>query len=160
MSAAPDPRHGATVSWQRGEHEAFVDQRYSRGHVLRFDGGVEVAGSSSPLHVPWPMSVEAAVDPEEAFVASLSACHMLWFLSLAAAQGYVVDSYRDAADGVMTRNVQGKLWVSRVTLRPEVHFSGPHQPSPDGLVELHHRAHDACYIANSVKTDVRCEPIF
>ena len=160
MSTPSDHRYGAELSWQRGEHEAFVDQRYSRGHVMRFDGGVEVAGSSSPLSVPLPMSVVAAVDPEEAFVASIAACHMLWFLWLAAAQRHVVDSYRDTANGVMTRNAQGKLWVSTVTLRPAVRFSGPRQPSAEMVIELHHRAHDACYIANSVKTDIRCEPSF
>ncbi len=151
--------YAAEVLWQRAAHEAFTDQRYSRRHRLLFDGGTEVPGSSSPLSVPLPMSDAAAVDPEEAFVASIAACHMLWFLALAAKQGYVVDRYRDAAQGVMTKNAAGKLWVSTVTLRPEVGFSAARHPSRDELLQLHHRAHEECFIANSVKSEVRCEPI-
>jgi len=151
--------YGAEVRWQRAAHEAFTDNRYSRRHQLRFDGGTEVPGSSSPSVVPLPMSDPAAVDPEEAFVAALAACHMLWFLSLAAALGYVVDSYRDAAVGVMTKDFDGKLWISTVTLRPEVRFGGERQPSANALQQLHHRAHEECFIANSVKTEVRCEPV-
>jgi len=150
--------YGAEVSWQRGAAERFTDNRYSRRHLWRFDGGVEVAGSSSPLSVPLPYSDPAAVDPEEAFVASIAACHMLWFLALAAKAGFVVASYRDAASGVMTNNAQGKLWVSAVTLRPETAFDGERRPSRDELLALHHRAHEECFIANSVKTEVRCEP--
>jgi organic hydroperoxide reductase OsmC/OhrA len=151
--------YGAEVQWQRAPHEAFTDNRYSRKHRLRFDGGTEVPGSSSPLVVPLPMSDAAAVDPEEAFVASLAACHMLWFLSLAAQQGHVVDSYRDAAIGAMTKNAAGKLWISSVTLRPAVRFGGERQPSAEALLQLHHRAHEECFIANSVKSEVRCEPL-
>ena len=151
--------YGAEVSWQRAAHEAFTDNRYSRKHRLRFDGGAEVPGSSSPWVVPVPMSDAAAVDPEEAFVASLAACHMLWFLSLAAQQGHVVDRYRDAATGVMTKNAAGKLWISAVTLRPEVHFGGERQPSAEALLQLHRHAHEQCFIANSVKSEVRCEPL-
>ena len=158
MSASKH-EYGADVSWQRAAHEAFTDNRYSRRHRLRFDGGTEVPGSSSPATVPLPMSDAAAVDPEEAFVASVAACHMLWFLSLAAHQRYVVDSYHDAAVGVMTKNAAGKLWVSTVTLRPEVRFGGERQPSADDLQRLHHRAHEECFIANSVKSEVRCEPV-
>jgi organic hydroperoxide reductase OsmC/OhrA len=152
-------QYAAEVRWQRGPHEAFTDNRYSRKHSLRFDGGTEVPGSSSPSVVPLPMSEAAAVDPEEAFVASLAACHMLWFLSLAAQQGHVVDSYRDAAVGVMTKNASGKLWISTVTLRPEVRCGGERQPSTEALLRLHHRAHEECFIANSVKSEVRCEPV-
>jgi organic hydroperoxide reductase OsmC/OhrA len=151
--------YGAEVQWQRAPHEAFTDNRYSRKHRLRFDGGTEVPGSSSPSVVPLPMSDAAAVDPEEAFVASLAACHMLWFLSLAAQQGHVVDSYRDAAIGAMTKNAAGKLWISTVTLRPAVRFGGERQPSAEALLQLHHRAHEECFIANSVKSEVRCEPL-
>ena len=151
--------YGAEVLWLRAAHEAFTDNRYSRKHRLRFDGGTEVPGSASPSLVPLPMSDAAAVDPEEAFVASLAACHMLWFLSIAAGAGYVVDQYRDAAIGVMTKSGQGRLWISSVTLRPEVRFAGPREPEPDEFVRLHHRAHDACFIANSVKSAVRCEPL-
>lgn len=151
--------YAAEVLWQRAAHEAFSDQRYSRRHLLRFDGGTDVPGSSSPSAVPPPMSDAAAVDPEETFVASLAACHMLWFLSLAAQAGWVVDHYRDAAVGVMTKNAAGKLWMSSVTLRPEVQFGGERQPSRDELQRLHHRAHEECFIANSVKSEVRCEPV-
>ena len=158
MSKTPHV-YGAEVMWQRAAHEAFTDNRYSRRHVLRFDGGTEVPGSSSPSVVPLPMSDLAAVDPEEAFVASLAACHMLWFLSLAAQQGFVVDGYRDAAAGVMTKNSAGKLWMSTVTLRPAVQFGGERQPTGEALQRLHHLAHDQCFIANSVKTEVRCEPV-
>ncbi|MDP1693262.1 MAG: OsmC family protein [Burkholderiaceae bacterium] len=159
MSSSSKHAHTAEVSWQRAAHEAFTDQRYSRKHSLRFDGGAEVPGSSSPSVVPLPMSDAAAVDPEEAFVASLAACHMLWFLSLAAQQGYVIDSYRDAAVGVMTKNAAGKLWMSTVTLRPEVRFGGERQPGANELLRLHHRAHEECFIANSVKSELRCEPV-
>jgi organic hydroperoxide reductase OsmC/OhrA len=149
----------ADLLWVRGAGEDFVANRYSRRHLLRFDGGAEVAGSSSPQVVPLPWSDASAVDPEEAFVASLSSCHMLWFLSLAAKQRYCVDRYADAAVGVMGRNAEGKLAMTRVTLRPEVLFSGERVPSRDELLALHEAAHEACFIANSVKTDVRCEPV-
>ena len=158
MSTTPH-EYRAEVLWQRAAHEAFTDQRYSRRHLLRFDGGAEVSGSSSPLSVPLPMSDAAAVDPEEAFVASIASCHMLWFLSLAAQQRWVVDGYRDAATGVMTKNAAGKYWISTVTLRPAVAFGGDRQPSRDELLQLHHRAHEECYIAHSVKSEVRCEPV-
>jgi organic hydroperoxide reductase OsmC/OhrA len=147
-----------SVEWQRGD-QPFLDNRYSRRHVLRFDGGAEVPGSSSPHVVPLPMSDAAAVDPEEAFVASLSSCHMLWFLSIAAARGFCVDRYGDRASGVMRKNADGKLFVAEVTLRPEVAFSGDKQPTREQLEALHHAAHAECFIANSVKTDVRCEPM-
>ena len=146
------------VIWRR-DGAAFTDNRYSRSHRWLFDGGVEVPASSSPTVVPLPLSVAAAVDPEEAFVASLSSCHMLWFLSIAARRGFVVDSYRDAAVGVMAKDSAGKLAMSRVTLRPETAFAGQHLPTADDLVAMHHEAHEECYIARSVKTDVRCEPV-
>jgi organic hydroperoxide reductase OsmC/OhrA len=158
MSKSPH-EYGVQVLWQRAAHETFTDNRYSRRHALHFDGGTEVAGSSSPSVVPLPLSDAAAVDPEEAFVAALAACHMLWFLSIAAQQGYVVDRYSDSAIGVMTRNAAGKLWISCVTLRPDVRFGGEHGPSGDDLRQLHHRAHMECFIANSVKSEVRCEPV-
>ena len=148
----------AQVQWQRGEHEAFTDNRYSRKHLLRFDGGAEWAGSSSPHVVPSPLSDASAVDPEETFVASLASCHMLWFLSLAAKHGYRVDRYEDAAEGVMARNDQGRTAMTVVTLRPRVSLGGDRQPTPQQLEQLHHEAHESCFIANSVKTDVRCEP--
>jgi organic hydroperoxide reductase OsmC/OhrA len=125
-----------------------------------FDGGVEVPASSSPHVVPVPLSLAAAVDPEEAFVASVSSCHMLWFLSIAAKRGWVVDSYRDDAVGIMGRNPNGKIVVATVRLRPRVSFSGAKVPTREELTTVHHEAHDACYIANSITTEVRCEPIY
>ena len=142
----------ATVQWRRGADEPFTDNRYSRGHQWRFDGGVSIRASSSPHVVP-RYSDPAGVDPEEAFIAALSACHMLTFLHLAAKAGFVVDSYDDVAEGVMAKT-DGRVWVSQVILRPRVVWSGP---VPDELA-LHHAAHEDCFIANSVKTDVRCEP--
>ena len=151
-------QYSAEVLWQRdGQH--FLDNRYSRRHLLRFDGGVEVAGSSSPHVVPLPMSDAAAVDPEESFVASLSSCHMLWFLSIAAQRRFCVDRYLDSAVGVMAKNDQGKMAMTVVTLRPAVTFSGEHLPTRAQIEALHHAAHEACYIANSVKSEVRCEPV-
>lgn len=148
----------STVIWTR-DGAVFTDNRYSRGHRWQFDGGVEVPASSSPQAVPLPLSVEAAVDPEEAFVASLSSCHMLWFLSIAARRGFVVESYRDKAVGVMGRNEAGKLAMTLVTLRPEVRFSGDRLPTRAELEALHHEAHEKCFLASSVKTEVRCEPV-
>ena len=148
----------ARVAWRRGPLEIFTDNRYSRRHELHFDGGAVLPASSSPAVVPLPMSDAGAVDPEELFVASLASCHMLWFLSLAATQGFRVDSYDDDADGVLARNAEGRLAMTRVTLRPRVQCSGERQPTPAELRALHHEAHEACFIASSVKTEVRCEP--
>lgn len=146
----------ATVSWTRGDAK-FSDNRYSRAHVWRFDGGIEVPASSSPLSVRLPFSVAEAVDPEEAFVASVSSCHMLTFLFLAAGDGFVVDRYEDEAVGTMTKNAKGKLHVSKVTLRPAIAFSGDKQPSAAEVVALHHHAHEECYIANSILSEVVIE---
>jgi organic hydroperoxide reductase OsmC/OhrA len=147
----------AEILWSRSGQK-FTDNRYSRRHILRFDGGIEIAGSSSPHVVPLPYSAADAVDPEEAFVASLSSCHMLWFLSIAVKHDFVVDHYHDAAEGVMAGNAQGKLMMTVVTLRPEVRFSGERKPTGAELLELHRLAHEECFIANSVRTEVRCEP--
>lgn len=151
--------HTAEVLWIRGEQD-FLDKRYSRRHTLRFDGGVEVPGSSSPHVVPVPMSEAAAVDPEEAFVSSLASCHMLWFLSIAAARKYRVDRYFDSATGVMAKNADGRMAMTVVTLRPRVVFSGDPVPTREQVECMHHLAHEECYIANSVRTEVRCEPLF
>jgi organic hydroperoxide reductase OsmC/OhrA len=148
----------AGILWLRGDQD-FLDNRYSRRHLLRFDGGAEVAGSSSPHVVPVPGSDPSAVDPEEAFVASLASCHMLWFLSIAAKRGFRVDRYFDEAVGVMERGDRGRLWMSVVTLRPRVSFSGERIPNFAEIEAMHHQAHEQCFIANSVKTDVRCEPV-
>lgn len=147
----------ALVEWHRGADEAFTDNRYSRGHSWSFDGGVRVPASSAPSSVRLPYSREDAVDPEEAFVAALSSCHMLTFLYLAAKAGYVVESYRDDASGEMTPNEAGRLWVSAVTLAPAIAFGGM-QPSAAELDALHHEAHEHCYLANSVKTAITVSP--
>ena len=151
-------QHSAEILWLRDEQD-FLNNRYSRAHSWRFDGGLEVAASSSPHVVPLPWSDASAVDPEEAFVASLSSCHMLWFLSLAAKQGFQVDRYADQASGVMARNDEGRMAMTEVVLRPQVSFSGARLPDNQQLHALHHLAHEECFIANSVKTQVRCEPV-
>jgi organic hydroperoxide reductase OsmC/OhrA len=148
----------ATISWRR-DGAVFTDNRYSRAHRWRFDGGVEVAASSSPHVVPLPMSVADAVDPEEAFVASLSSCHMLTFLYLAAKRGFLVEEYRDEADGVLAKNAAGRMAMTVVTLRPAIVFGGERRPSRRDVEALHHQAHEECFIANSVSTEVRCEPV-
>lgn len=148
----------AEVLWLREEQD-FLGNRYSRRHLIRFDGGLEVPGSSSPHVVSTPMSDPSAVDPEEAFVASLASCHMLWFLSIAAKQKYCVDRYVDCAVGVMGNNSDGKVAMLTVTLKPEVNFSGSRVPTREQIDAMHHEAHEECFIANSVKTDVRCEPL-
>ncbi|MFO1106988.1 MAG: OsmC family protein [Amaricoccus sp.] len=147
----------ATVLWERAPDERFTDNRYSRGHGWSFDGGISLRASSSPQVVP-RFSDPAGIDPEEAFVASLSSCHMLTFLYLAAKQGFVIDRYEDQAEGVLERTPEGRHWMSRVTLRPRIAW-GDTRP---GLAEeeaLHHAAHEECYIANSVRTEIRCEPV-
>ena len=148
----------AEIRWNR-DGAQFTDNRYSRGHRWVFDGGIEVPASASPTIVPLPYSIPAAVDPEEAFVASLSSCHMLFFLSIAAARGFVVDTYRDDAVGALTRDSSRKLVMSRVTLRPEVLYAGDARPTDAESMEMHHEAHGECFIARSVTTDVRCEPV-
>jgi organic hydroperoxide reductase OsmC/OhrA len=143
----------ATVRWQRDGTD-FERNRYSRGHLWSFDGGIEIPASASPLVVPPPLSKADAVDPEEAFVAAVSSCHMLTFLWVASKRGFVVDSYEDHARGVMTKNERGKLFVSKVTLDPAIAFSGERRPTPAEIAELHHLAHAECYIANSVLTEI------
>jgi organic hydroperoxide reductase OsmC/OhrA len=149
--------HKATISWKRTANDDFLKGRYSREHSWSFDGGAVVQASPSPSVVPSPYSNPAFVDPEEAFVASLSSCHMLTFLHLASRQGFQIDSYEDPAVGHMTKNERGIPWVSSVTLSPRILFSGTKQPSAEQLDELHHKAHEQCFIANSVKTDIRVQ---
>ena len=148
----------ATIRWERHD-QVFSDRRYSRRHLMEFDGGAVVPGSSSPHSVRLPFSDPSAVDPEETFVASLSSCHMLWFLDIACQAGWVVDDYHDAAVGVMARNAEGKLAMTLVTLRPAVRFGGERRPDAAEIERLHHAAHAECYIASSVKSEVRCEPV-
>jgi organic hydroperoxide reductase OsmC/OhrA len=149
--------HTATVRWECGA-QIFTDGRYSRGHTWAFDGGVTVPASASPHVVRLPLSVAEAVDPEEAFVAALASCHMLWFLSIAAARGFRVESYEDEAIGRIARDASGRLAITTVTLRPRVAFSGDRVPTAAELDAMHHQSHEECFIAASVRTDVRCEP--
>jgi len=135
----------AKVSWARGSNERYIDNQYSRGH------------ESSPHVVPLPYSVEENVDPEEAFVASLSSCHMLFFLSIAAKRRYVIDSYIDDAVGVMGKDRDGKISMTKVTLKPQVQFSGDKKPTIEQLEKMHHQSHEQCFIANSVKTEIVIE---
>ena len=157
MSAAVH-HYAARITWARGD-QPFTDKRYSRRHDWHFDGGAVVAGSSSPLSVPLPMSDPSAVDPEEAFIASVSSCHMLWFLDFAVRGGWLVDAYDDEVSGTMGRNAAGKVAMLEVTLRPRVRFGGGRVPSEAEHQHLHHQAHEACYIANSVSCPVHCEPV-
>jgi len=145
-----------SVEWTR-QGAVFSDRRYSRAHRWTFDGGAVVPASSSPQVVRVPFSDPARVDPEEAFVVSLSSCHMLWFLDLAAQAGHVVESYVDHAAGRMAKRADGKEWVAEVDLRPVVAFAA-NAPDAAALAALHHRAHESCFIANSVKTEVRVLP--
>jgi organic hydroperoxide reductase OsmC/OhrA len=149
--------HVATVEWSRNG-QAFSDNKYDRTHEWRFDGGAVVRGSPAPSSVPAPMSDPAAVDPEEALVAAVSSCHMLFFLAYAARGGFVVDSYRDDAVGLLARDDRGRMSITAVTLRPEATFSGEARPDAAALDDLHHRAHEACYIANSIRAAVTVEP--
>ena len=145
--------HKATIRWQNTSPD-FLKGKYSREHTWTFDGGFTMPASPSPSVVPVPYSNPAHVDPEEAFVASISSCHMLTFVYLAGRQGFQVDSYDDAAVGVMTKNEKGVPWMSRVTLNPKIVYSGEKKPTPADEEHLHHLAHEQCYIANSVKTEV------
>jgi organic hydroperoxide reductase OsmC/OhrA len=149
-------RHVATIEWALDGD--FAANRYSRGHYWRFDGGAEVRASSSPQVVPVPMADPAAVDPEEALVASAASCHMLWFLHRARDAGFSVTSYRDAARGVMGRDPRGRIAMLRIELRPDIQFAGE-APSAEKLARLHEEAHESCFIANSLRTDVVVAPL-
>jgi len=143
--------HTATITWNR-HNATFTDSRYSRAHTWQFDGGVTVPASSSPHVVPIPYSDASNVDPEEAFVAALSSCHMLGFLFLAAKQGLIVDQYIDQVAGTMGKNDTGREAVTSVTLSPHIVFSGDKTPQESDVDALHHEAHELCFLANSVKT--------
>jgi organic hydroperoxide reductase OsmC/OhrA len=150
--------HLATIRWQRGD-AAFTSGKFSRVHSWSFDGGITVEAAASPAVVPAMYNSATAVDPEEAFVASVASCHMLTFLFYAMKGGFVVDSYEDNAVGTMTKGENGVPWVSTVTLHPRIVFSGDKLPTPDDESHLHHEAHDKCFIANSVKSEIKVEPV-
>lgn len=148
--------HQIELTWQRGE-QLFTDNKYTRRHLVKFDGGQEVAYSSSPSTVRVPLSDPSAVDPEESLIAALSSCHMLWFLALAAKHGYRVDSYEDRAVGQMSKNEHGKLYISAITIHPQVVFSGEKIPDEATFQELQHKAHGECFIAASIRAEVSWE---
>lgn len=148
--------HTAIISWKCTSPD-FLTGKYSREHTWTFDGGATVPASPSPSVVPAPFSNPALVDPEEAFVASISSCHMLTFLYLACRRGFQVDSYRDEAAGVMAKNEGGVPWVSLVTLRPQIVYGCGKTPTDDEEDRLHHLAHEQCFIANSIKTEVKVQ---
>lgn len=142
----------ATIDWRCDGD--FASRRYSRGHTLRFDGGLTVPGTANPANVNPRYAVSGALDPDTAFTSAISACHMLWFLDVAARAGWVIESYLDEAEGTLGDGPAGKKMMTRVVLRPKIVFTG-RQPTPDELAALHHEAHEECFIANSVKTEVR-----
>jgi|SRR5580658_4254938 organic hydroperoxide reductase OsmC/OhrA len=148
--------HSATISWKRTGGD-FLKGEYSREHTWAFDGGLVVPASPSPSIVREPYSNPANVDPEEAFVAAISSCHMLSFLYLASRHGFQVDSYHDEAKGLMSKNDKGVPWISSVTLHPKITYGGARLPTAHEAEELHHLAHEQCYIANSVRTKVTVE---
>jgi organic hydroperoxide reductase OsmC/OhrA len=149
--------HNATIRWSASPGEEFAKGRYGRAHSWVFDGGAVVAASASPHVVPAPWSDAAGVDPEEAFVASLASCHMLFFLDFARRSGVVVTSYEDEAEGEMHKSDDGHIRITRVTLRPRIAFGGA-APDAAALDALHHKAHEACFIANSVTSEIVIEP--
>jgi organic hydroperoxide reductase OsmC/OhrA len=144
--------HNATIVWKR-QSETFTYDSYNRDHDWVFDGGIQVRASANPAYLGSP----SCVDPEEAFVASLSSCHMLTFLAVACKKGFVLDAYRDEAVGTLAKDGSGRLAITRVALRPRITFSGAKQPTPEELSTLHQQAHHMCFIANSVKTEVVVE---
>lgn len=144
----------AQVSWRRSPAERFIDSRYSRAHEWRFDGGVVVPASSAVHSVPLPYSKAENVDPEEALVAALSSCHMLTFLYLAAKARFVVDAYEDLAVGTMSKDARGRQAITAVLLAPKVSFCGAQAPTEADVERLHHEAHEQCYVANSVRSEI------
>lgn len=148
----------AKISWKSDSPETFANNRYTRGHTWAFDGGIEVPASSSPHVVP-RFAVKAAVDPEEALVASAASCHMLTFLYIAATRKFRIDSYEDNAEGLIEKLEDGRQWMSKITLRPRIEWAGEALPSQSEIDEMHHEAHRQCYIANSLKTDVVVEAV-
>jgi len=152
-------RYSATIQWHQN-NQNFIDNKYSRKHSWYFDGGLKIAASASPLEVPPPYSDPSAVDPEEAFIASLSSCHMLWFLSIAAKEGYLIKGYRDKATGFMEKNDQNQKSITRVILHPNVTFEKTKKPNQQKFDKLHEETHNMCFIAHSVKTKITIEATF
>jgi organic hydroperoxide reductase OsmC/OhrA len=152
--------HKAMIRWASSEDgEAFLKGRFSRAHTWTFDGGLTVPASAAPSVIPAPFSDPAGVDPEEAYVAAIASCHMMSFLYVAMRAGFVVERYEDDAVGAMRKNERGVIWVGAVTLRPRIDFGAGTRPTPAEVEQLHHRAHEQCFIANSVKTEITVEPV-
>jgi organic hydroperoxide reductase OsmC/OhrA len=152
--------HKAMIRWASSEDgEAFLKGRFSRAHTWTFDGGLTVPASAAPSVIPAPFSDPAGVDPEEAYVAAIASCHMMSFLYVAMRAGFVVERYEDDAVGAMRKNERGAIWVGAVTLRPRIDFGAGTRPTPAEVEQLHHRAHEQCFIANSVKTEITVEPV-
>ena len=152
--------HKAMIRWaSSGDGEAFLKGRFSRAHTWTFDGGLTVPAAAAPSVIPAPFSDPAGVDPEEAYVAAIASCHMMSFLYVAMRAGFVVERYEDDAVGAMRKNERGVIWVGAVTLRPRIDFGAGTRPTPAGVEQLHHRAHEQCFIANSVKTEITVEPV-
>lgn len=147
-------RHSVKVSWEKKPSEIFSDNKYSRVHQWSFEGGAEITASSSPVVVAVPMSLASAIDPEEAFLAALSSCHMLFFLSIAAQQNYIVAAYKDNVEGKMGRNTEGKVTIMKIILRPRVIFSGGNTASFGQIKHMHQLAHGRCFLANAVKSEI------
>jgi len=152
--------HEAMIRWaSSGDGEAFLKGRFSRAHTWTFDGGLTVPASAAPSVIPAPFSDPAGVDPEEAYVAAIASCHMMSFLYVAMRAGFVVERYEDDAVGAIRKNERGVIWVGAVTLRPRIDFGAGTRPTPAEVEQLHHRAHEQCFIANSVKTEITVEPV-
>jgi organic hydroperoxide reductase OsmC/OhrA len=151
-------KYYVTIRWLLEEGTDFLNNQYSRGHTWSFDGGLEITASASPHIVPLPMSIEKAVDPEESFIASVASCHMLWFLSIAAKAGFVVEAYTDKANGIMRKDGDGKIAITSISLFPKTRLLNERRPTLSELESLHHKAHESCFIANSIKTEVHCKP--
>jgi organic hydroperoxide reductase OsmC/OhrA len=150
-------KHFATIRWFASPGEDFAKGQYSRAHSWNFDGLANVAASASPHIVPMPWANPDAVDPEEAFVASAASCHMLFFLDFARRAGVIVTSYDDEAEGLMEKGADGKIRITRVTLRPKIAYADV-APTQTMLDDLHHKAHEACFIANSITSEIVIEP--
>jgi organic hydroperoxide reductase OsmC/OhrA len=148
--------HRAIVHW-KNDGSKFIDNKYSREHIWKFDGEVEIFASASPKVVPIPYSNPVCIDPEEAFIASLSSCHMLWFLSIAAKNKFVVESYLDRVVGIMEKNQDGKLAIAKVYFHPQIIFAENNLPTTEKIQEIHEEAHQNCFLANSVKTEIIIE---
>lgn len=147
----------ATVGWSGDDPEAYAKGRYHRGHEWAFDGGTVVPASAAPENVPHGTANAAGVDPEEALIAAISSCHMLFFLDYARRAGFVISSYVDEAQGVLEKRADGKIAVTKVTLHPRIEWAGDKHPTAEGIAQLHHRSHEDCFIANSVNCEVTVE---